>query len=43
MRIIVAYQPCNLKERKTMEETVWDQHLHYFEARGDIRDPKLMF
>jgi hypothetical protein len=26
-----------------MGETVWDQHLQYFEARGEIRDPRLMF
>ena len=42
-RMIIAYQPCGTRGRKTMGETVWDQHTRYFEARGEIRDPKTMF
>jgi hypothetical protein len=42
-RIIVTYQLCNPKKGERMGETVWDQHLCYFEARGEIRDPRLMF
>jgi hypothetical protein len=41
-RIITAYQPCDPK-KKTMGETVWDQHTQYFKARGDIRNPRVMF
>ncbi len=40
-RIIVAYQPCSTRKRKTMGETVWDQHLRYFEARGEIINPRV--
>ncbi len=42
-RIIVAYQPCGTRKRKTMGEAVWDQHLQYFKARGEIRNPRVMF
>jgi hypothetical protein len=42
-RIIVAYQPCGTRKRKMMGEPVWDQNLRYFEARGEIRDPRVMF
>jgi hypothetical protein len=42
-RVIVAYQPCSPKNRRTMGETVCDQHLHYFESRGESRDPRSMF
>ncbi len=41
-RVIVAYQPCSPKNRRTMGETVWDQHLCYFESRGEPRDPRSM-
>jgi hypothetical protein len=41
-RIITAYQPCDPK-KKAMGETVWDQHTRYFEARGEIRNPRVMF
>ncbi len=34
-RVIVAYQPCSPKNRRTMGETVWDQHLCYFKSRGE--------
>ncbi len=40
--IITAYQHCDLK-KKTMGETVWDQHTQYFEAREEIRNPRVMF
>jgi hypothetical protein len=43
MRIVAVYQPCNPKQRTTVEETVWDQHSCYFEARGEIQDPRTMF
>ena len=36
-RIIVTYQPGNPRKRKMMGETVWDQHLRYFEATGEMR------
>jgi hypothetical protein len=42
-RVIVAYQPCSPKNRMTMGETVWDQHLRYFESRGESWDPRSMF
>ncbi len=42
-RMIVAYQQCSLKIRRTMGETVWDQHLRYFESRGESQDPRSMF
>jgi hypothetical protein len=42
-RVIVAYQPCSPKNRRTMGETVWDQHLCYFKSRGESRDPRSMF
>jgi hypothetical protein len=42
-RIIVVYQPWGTRKRKTMGEMMWDQHLQYFEARGEIRDPRVMF
>ncbi len=42
-RIVVAYQPCNPGRRGTRVEMVWDQHLQYFEVRGEIRDPRSMF
>jgi hypothetical protein len=40
--IITAYQPCDPK-KKTMGETVWDQHTRYFKAQGEIRKPMVMF
>ncbi len=43
MRIIVTYQPFSTRKKKTMGEMVWDQHLRYFEARGEIRNPRVMF
>jgi hypothetical protein len=42
-RVIVAYQPCSLKNRRTMGETVWYHHLRYFESRGESWDPRSMF
>ncbi len=42
-RVMSAYQPCNPKWRTTMGETVWDQHSRYFEARGEVQDPWVMF
>jgi hypothetical protein len=42
-RIIAAYQPCGKRSRRTRGESVWDQHSRYFEARGEIRDPRVMF
>ena len=41
-RIITAYQPTK-PGAKTMGETVWDQHIRYFESRGEVRHPRLMF
>ena len=41
-RVVTAYQPCNPK-RRTRGETVWDQHVRYFESRGEIRNPRDMF
>jgi hypothetical protein len=26
-----------------MGKTVWDQHSWYFEARGEVRNPRVMF
>jgi hypothetical protein len=26
-----------------MGETVWDQHTRYFQAQGEIRNPRVMF
>ncbi len=42
-RVIVAYQPCSPKNRRTMGKTVWDQHLRYFKSRGESQDPRSMF
>ena len=41
-RTITAYQPTNPR-RTTKGETVWDQHVRYYEARGEIRNPGEMF
>jgi hypothetical protein len=43
MGIVTAYQLCNPKQRTTVGKIVWDQHSHYFEAMGEIRDPRTMF
>ncbi len=43
MQIITTYQPYDTKKQPTMEETVWDQHTRYFEARGEIRYSRSMF
>jgi hypothetical protein len=40
--VVTAYQPTNPR-RKTKGETIWDQHIRYFEARGEIRNPRDMF
>jgi hypothetical protein len=40
--IITAYQLCDPK-KKTMGETVCDQHTRYFEAQREIRNPRVMF
>ena len=42
-RMIEAYQPCALGKHRTMGKMVWDQHHQYFEARGEIRNPRTMF
>ena len=42
-RIITAYKPCNSGRRETRGGTVWNQHARYFEARGEIRNPRAMF
>ena len=42
-RVIVAYQPCQPKRRRTMGETVWDQHIRYHESQGEVRNPRIMF
>jgi hypothetical protein len=42
-RVIVVYQPCSPKNRRTMGEPVWDQHLCYFKSRGESWDPRSMF
>jgi hypothetical protein len=42
MRVIMAYQPVNLRQW-TKGKTVWDQHVRYFEARGEIQTPWAMF
>ena len=41
-RVIVAYQPVR-PNKITSGGTVWDQHVRYFEARGEIRNPRAMF
>ncbi len=41
-RVLVAYQPCQ-SHRNTGRDTVWDQHLRYFEARGNTNSPILNF
>jgi hypothetical protein len=33
--VIVVYQLCSPKNRRTLGETVWDQHLCYFKSRGE--------
>lgn len=41
-RIISAYLPC--KPGKTARgRTVWEQHLRFFQARGDFRNPSTLF
>jgi hypothetical protein len=42
-RVIVAYQPCSPKNRRRMGDAVWDQHLRYFDSRGESQDPRSMF
>jgi hypothetical protein len=41
--LITAYQPCGTSRRATRGETVWDQHVRYFEASGKVRNPRQMF
>jgi hypothetical protein len=41
-RILVAYQPCQ-PHCKTGSNTVWDQHLQYFEAGGNTKSLILNF
>ncbi len=43
VRIIIPYQLCGTKRRRTREKTVWDQHERYFEAWGEIRNPRAIF
>ncbi len=40
--VLVAYQPCQ-PHRNTGNDTVWDEHLQYFEARGNTKSPILNF
>jgi len=40
--ILIAYQPVR-PNNITCGGTVWDQHVHYFEARGEVRNPCIMF
>jgi hypothetical protein len=40
--IVTAYQPCGL-QKGTTGQTAWDQHTRYFEARGEVWDPRTMF
>jgi hypothetical protein len=40
--VVTAYQPTN-PWRKTRDETIWDQHLRYLKARGEICNPCDMF
>ena len=42
MRILIAYQP-GRPNNITCGGTVWDQHVRYFEARGEVRNPHIMF
>jgi hypothetical protein len=39
-RMIVAYQPCAPGRHTTRGKMVWDQHHQYFEAPGEIRNPR---
>ncbi len=41
-QIITAYQPCK-PGRNKKGGTVWEQHTRYFEARGEVRNPRQMF
>ena len=40
--VITAYQPVRPNKNKS-GGTVWDQHVRYFEARGEVRNPRVMF
>ena len=42
-RLIVAYQPCDPRSRRVRGDSVWAQHARYFEARGEVRNPRVMF
>ncbi len=42
MRILIAYQP-GRPNNITCGRTVWDQHVCYFEARGEVRNPRILF
>jgi hypothetical protein len=42
MRILIAYQP-GQPNNITWSGTVWDQHVRCFEARGEVRNPRIMF
>jgi hypothetical protein len=42
MKVLVAYRPCQ-PYRNTGSKTIWDQHLQYFEARGNTKSPILNF
>jgi hypothetical protein len=41
-RILIAYQP-GRPNNITCGRTVWDQHVCYFEAREEVRNPCIMF
>jgi hypothetical protein len=41
-QVITAYQPVR-SNKYTHGRTVWDQHVWYFEAQGEIRNPRAMF
>ncbi len=37
-RVLVAYRLCQ-PHRNTGSDTIWDQHLHFFEAQGNTKSP----
>jgi len=41
-RVVSIYQPCQ-PSKTSRGDTVWDQHRRYFEARGEVRNPRTMF
>jgi hypothetical protein len=41
-RIVSVYQPCQ-PSKMSRGDTVWEQHRRYFESRGEVRNPRVMF